>query len=161
MPRIFRTLARLSAVVVLGVTTLWVALAYQPYRHSLYNNTHRALWVVQEHYGRIIEQGKSADVNPLIDTPLRAQFLLNKVPQAALIRFDADGSLSLRYRLESAEPVELRPPKDWARANFLWREFHYQLEPDGRLYLLHPSQPTAVKQFLPQPPGFPIRISKQ
>ena len=161
MPSIFRPLARVFAAVAICVTALWVALAYQPYRHSLHNNTRGALWVMQEHYGRIIEQGMSADINPLLDTPLRAHFLQNKVPLAGQIRFDADGSLSLRYRIESAEPVELHPPKDWARATFIWHEFRYQLEPDGNLYLLHPSQPDVVKQFLPQPPGFPIRLSRQ
>lgn len=119
----------------------------------------RALRVlaVQEHYGHTINPGSHADINPILDTPLRTKFLLDKTHVSTTIRFDGNGSLSLRYRLSEQIPIEISPPRNWANSALAWREFRYQLEPDGSIYLLHPSQTPPVKQFLTQPAGFPIR----
>jgi hypothetical protein len=49
------------------------------------------------------------------------------------------------------------PPRELARWSTLGRpEFHLQVEPDGRVYVLPPDAAPPVQALPPQPPGFPL-----
>ena len=49
------------------------------------------------------------------------------------------------------------PPRELARWSRLGRpQFQFQVEPDGRVYVLAPDAAPPVENLPPQPPGFPL-----
>ena len=49
------------------------------------------------------------------------------------------------------------PPREMARwSTFGTAEFQFQIEPDGRVYVLPPTVQLPATEIPPQPPGFPL-----
>jgi hypothetical protein len=157
MSSIVRSTLRILGLLLAPGALLLVGFAYQPYRHILYNNMGITVMAMQQHFGRSISSGGHADINPYLDAPLRIHFIADKIRVSSSVRFDGNGTLSLRYRLSEKDPIDISPPQSWASSELAWRTFRYQIEPDGSVYLIHPSQTPPVNQFHSQPEGFPIR----
>jgi len=130
-------------------------------RHVIYNNTGSQFYAIQEHHGSKIAPGDAGNVNGLFDAPLMNRFtfggLENGQTGVNAIRFSSDKVIEILDRRDgNRRSADL--PSSYSSGWLLGRQLSYQLEPDGKLYLLGSGASPPVKTMDSQPAGFPISL---
>lgn len=138
-----------TAAILSAVTAFF---AYQPVRHVLYNNTTKVVQTWQAHYGRTIDSGREADMNGFFETPLMNFIVIGSNYFDPKIRFGANGEVATYFR--GQETQSFKPSPEWAAKRLAWKEYRYQLDEDGKIYLIKPGMDKANRNE--QPMHFPI-----